>query len=242
MGDTINKDGLRVPEHVAIILDGNGRWAKKRHLPRNAGHIQGCKNVEPTCDAAYHMGIKYLTLYAFSTENWKRPKAEVDALMKLLEQYLKECIDTRFRHNMKVRIIGDRTKFTPKLQGIIEELEEVSKDDDGLNLIISINYGSRDEIIRSVKDMYRDIEDDKISIDDVDESMLSKYLDTKDIPDVDLMIRTSGEQRISNFLLWQMAYSELYFTDTFWPDFNSDELKKAIEFYNTRERRFGNVK
>lgn len=242
MGDTSKKKNLVIPEHVAIILDGNGRWAKKRFLPRSAGHVQGCKNVEPICEAAHKLGIKYLTLYAFSTENWKRPSLEVETLMKLLEKYLKECIDTRYRHNMKVKIIGDRTKFTPKLQEIIRELENVSANDDGLNLTISLNYGSRDEIIRSIKKVYKDIEEEKISIDDINEEMFAQYLDTNHAPDVDLLIRTSGEQRLSNYLLWQLAYAELYFTDTYWPDFDADELKKAIEYYNTRERRFGNVK
>lgn len=231
-----------VPKHVAIILDGNGRWAKKRGLPRNAGHMQGSKVVEKICKEAYNMGIEYLTVYAFSTENWARPKEEVNALMKLLNTYLKDCLKTSKKNNMRVHVIGDIEPLQKELKEKIIELEEVSKNNTGLNFQVALNYGSRDEILRAVKSMMSDYNENKLTIDDIDETCFSSYLDTKDIPDPDLLIRTSGEQRLSNYLLWQLAYTEFYFTDTLWPDFNKGELKKAIEYYNNRERRYGGVK
>lgn len=231
-----------VPKHVAIILDGNGRWAKKRGLPRNAGHMQGSKVVEKICKEAYNMGIEYLTVYAFSTENWARPKEEVNALMKLLNTYLKDCLKTSKKNNMRVHVIGDIEPLQKELKEKIIELEEVSKNNTGLNFQVALNYGSRDEILRAVKSMMSDYNENKLTIDDIDETCFSSYLDTKDIPDPDLLIRTSGEQRLSNYLLWQLAYTEFYFTDTLWPDFNKEELKKAIEYYNNRERRYGGVK
>lgn len=231
-----------VPNHVAIILDGNGRWAKKRGFPRNAGHMQGSKTVEKICEEAYNMGIKYLTVYAFSTENWSRPKEEVDALMKLLGTYLKNCLKTSKKNNMRVRVIGDITPLKEDLKEKIIELEEVSKNNTGLNFQVALNYGSRDEIIRAIKEMMLDYEKNKLTLDEINETCFSNYLDTKGIPDPDLLIRTSGEQRLSNYLLWQLAYTEFYFTDVLWPDFNKAELKKAVEYYNSRERRFGGVK
>lgn len=231
-----------VPNHVAIILDGNGRWAKKRGLPRNAGHMQGSKIVEKICEEAYNMGIKYLTVYAFSTENWSRPKEEVDALMKLLGTYLKNCLKTSKKNNMRVRVIGDITPLKEDLKEKITELEEVSKNNTGLNFQVALNYGSRDEIVRAMKRMILDYEKNELTLDDIDETHFSNYLDTKGIPDPDLLIRTSGEQRLSNYLLWQLAYTEFYFTDVLWPDFSKAELKKAVEYYNSRERRFGGVK
>ena len=239
MADLQLREGMVVPEHVAIILDGNGRWAKKRLMPRNMGHIQGAKNVEKTCRAAYKLGIKYLTVYAFSTENWKRDKKEVDALMKLLGSYLDDCIRDNKKNNMIVRFIGDMTPFSDGLKERINKLTDISKDNTGLNLTIAINYGGRDEIVRSVKKIVSDVESDKISVDDISEQLVSSYLDTNELPDPDLLVRTSGEQRLSNYLLWQLAYAEMYFVDVFWPDFDEKELVKAIEFYNTRERRFG---
>ena len=214
---------MNVPQHVAIILDGNGRWAKKKGMPRNYGHAQGSKNVERICEEAYKMGIKYLTVYAFSTENWSRPKSEVDALMKLLRNYIKTALDDDIRKR-------------------IDELEEASKNNDGLNFQIALNYGSRDEMIRAMKRMCTDCEDGRLHADEISETVFEQYLDTHDIPDPDLLIRTSGEQRLSNYLLWQLAYSEFYFTDVLWPDFTKEELKKAIEHYNSRDRRFGGVK
>lgn len=232
---------MKIPEHVAIILDGNGRWAKSKGLPRNAGHTVGAKNVETICEAAHDMGIKYLTLYAFSTENWNRPDSEVNALMNLLESYLKNCIRTADKNNMRVRVIGEIGKLSEKFQNSIKELEKASSLNTGLNLTIAINYGSRDEMIRAVKNMMQDEKDGKLSIEDVTAERFSTYLDTKELPDPDLMIRTSGEQRLSNYLLWQLAYSEFYFTDVPWPDFNKKELEHAVEAYNKRDRRFGGL-
>lgn len=230
-----------VPRHVAIILDGNGRWAKKRLLPRNAGHAAGSKNVEKICSAAWNMGIEYVTMYAFSTENWSRPQDEVDALMKLLYSYLKDCIKTSKKNNMQVRVIGDITRLAEDLQEQIRELEEVSAQNTGLHFQVALNYGSRDEMIRAIQKMGQAVRSGQLEPDDITEQTVSDYLDTRGIPDPDLMIRTSGEQRLSNYLLWQMAYTEFYFTDVLWPDFDKAELEKAVEFYRQRDRRFGGV-
>lgn len=233
---------MAVPNHVAIILDGNGRWAKKRGMPRNYGHAQGAKNVEKICKAAHERGIKYLTFYAFSTENWNRPQDEVDALMKLLHNYMKTCLKTAEKNNMRVRVIGDITRLDEGTQKRIHELEEASVAYDGLNMTIAINYGSRDEIIRAVKKAATDIRQGELTEEEITEEAFSGYLDTKELPDPDLMIRTSGEQRLSNYLLWQLAYAELYFTPVPWPDFNEKELDAAIDFYQSRDRRFGKIK
>lgn len=231
-----------VPRHVAIILDGNGRWAKKRMLPRNAGHAAGSKNVEKICEAAWNMGIEYVTMYAFSTENWSRPKEEVDALMKLLESYLKDCLKTSKKNNMQVRVIGDISRLEPQLQDRIRELEEVSAQNTGLHFQVALNYGSRDEITRAVRKMAQDVKSGELVPEAISDETIADYLDTKGIPDPDLMIRTSGEQRLSNYLLWQLAYAEFYFTDVLWPDFDKKELQKAVEFYQKRDRRFGGLK
>lgn len=241
MGDNFDLEGMKIPEHVAIILDGNGRWAKKKLMPRNYGHAQGSKNVERICEEAYRMGVKYLTVYAFSTENWARPQDEVDALMKLLRNYMKDCLKTSRKNNMKVRILGDISKLNEDIKTSILELERASAENTGLNFQVALNYGGRDELIRGIKKLAMEYKADKISLDDIDETTFNDYLDTKGIPDPDLLIRTSGEQRISNFLLWQLAYTEFYFTDTLWPDFDKAELKKAFEYYNSRNRRFGSV-
>ncbi len=233
---------MRVPQHVAIILDGNGRWAKKRGMPRNFGHTQGAKNVETICREAWNLGIKYLTVYAFSTENWSRPKEEVGALMKLLRNYMKNCIKTAEKNHMRVRVIGDVSRLDDDIQESIRNLEDFSKDQDGLNFQIAINYGSRDEMLRGMKKMLNDYKAGKFLAEELDEERFERYLDTCDIPSPDLLIRTSGEQRLSNYLLWQLAYSELYFTDVPWPDFTKEELVKAIEDYNKRDRRYGGVK
>lgn len=225
--------------HLAIILDGNGRWAKKRGLPRKAGHVAGAKNVETICRAVYKRGIKYLTVYAFSTENWKRPDDEVNAIMKLFDGYLDDCIKNCKKNNMVVRLIGDR-KGIGKLIDKVEKLENDSKDNTGLNLNIAINYGSRNEIVNAASLIAEDYKAGKI--DKIDEDILGEYLYTAGIPDPDLIIRTSGEQRLSNFLLWQAAYSELLFVDKPWPDFDEHELDKAIEAYNSRDRRYGKIK
>lgn len=232
---------MKIPQHVAIILDGNGRWAKSKGMPRNYGHKMGAKNVEKICDTAGHMGIKYLTVYAFSTENWGRPQPEVDELMRLLGSYMKTCLKTAKKNNMRVRVLGDISRLTPKLQEQILELEQVSSAYDGFYFQIALNYGSRDEMLRAMKKMYTDIKAGKLSEDAVTEEVFSRYLDTADIPDPDLLIRTSGEQRLSNYLLWQLAYSEFYFTDTPWPDFDEAELKKAVAAYQSRDRRYGGL-
>ena len=232
---------MKVPQHVAIILDGNGRWAKSKGMPRNYGHAQGSKNVERICEEAWRMGIKYLTVYAFSTENWNRPKDEVDALMKLLRNYMKTCLKTAAKNDMKVRVIGDIEPLDENIKTRIGELEAATVDNGGLNFTIALNYGSRDEMTRAARRMAQDCADEKLDPDKIDESVFESYLDTHGIPDPDLMIRTSGEQRLSNYLLWQLAYSEFYFTDVPWPDFTKDELVKAVEEYNHRHRRFGGV-
>ena len=233
---------MNVPQHVAIILDGNGRWAKAKGMPRNYGHAQGSKNVERICEEAWRMGIKYLTVYAFSTENWNRPKSEVDALMTLLRNYMKTCLKTAKKNDMKIRVIGDIAPLDDDIKKRILELEEASKDNGGLNFTIALNYGSRDEIVRAVRKVAQDCVDGKVDPEDIDEKLYSSYLDTWDIPDPDLLIRTSGEQRLSNYLLWQLAYSEFYFTDVPWPDFTKEELIRAIEQYNNIDRRFGGIK
>lgn len=214
---------------------------KSKGMPRNYGHKMGAKNVEKICDIAGHMGIKYLTVYAFSTENWGRPQPEVDELMRLLGSYMKTCLKTAKKNNMRVRVLGDISRLTPKLQEQILELEQVSSAYDGFYFQIALNYGSRDEMLRAMKKMYADIKEGKLSEEAVTEEVFSRYLDTADIPDPDLLIRTSGEQRLSNYLLWQLAYSEFYFTDTAWPDFDETELKKAVAAYQNRERRYGGL-
>ncbi len=233
---------INVPQHVAIILDGNGRWAKKRHLPRNIGHSQGSKAVERVCEDAYKMGIKYLTVYAFSTENWSRPQDEVDALMNLLRSYMKDCIKISKKNNMRVRILGDKSRLAADIQASIQALEEASRDNTGLNFQVAINYGGRDEIVRAVKKVAGKVAAGELNINDISDDMIANHLDTAGIPDPDLLIRTSGEQRISNFLLWQLSYSEFYFPDVLWPDFSKEDLEKAIEFYNSRDRKFGGLK
>ena len=233
---------MNIPRHVAVILDGNGRWAKSKGMPRNYGHAQGSKNVEKICEEAWRMGIKYLTVYAFSTENWNRPKDEVDALMKLLRNYMKTCLKTAAKNDMKVRVIGDLTGLDADIRNRILELEEATKGNGGLNFQIAINYGSRDEILRAVRRLAADCRDGKVEPENIDEEFFEEYLDTHDIPDPDLLIRTSGEQRLSNYLLWQLAYTEFYFTDVLWPDFTKEELEKAIRQYNERDRRYGGVK
>lgn len=229
----------KVPNHIAIILDGNGRWAVSRGLPRNAGHVQGAKTVENICEIAYKMGVQYLTVYAFSTENWTRPKEEVDALMKLLRSYMKNCLKTAEKNNMCVRVIGDKTGLDQDIQDSIKALEEASKNNTGLHFSIAINYGGRDEIRRAVVKLAKEAAEGRLTPEDITVDRITKSLDTGDYPDPDLLIRTCNEQRISNFLLWQLAYTEFYFTPVAWPDFNKEELEKAIDAYNHRERRFG---
>lgn len=211
-------------------------------MPRNYGHAQGSKNVEVICEEAYKMGIEYLTVYAFSTENWKRPKDEVDALMKLLRNYMKTCLKTAEKNRMCVRVIGDKTGLDEDIRNRIDELERATVNNDGLHFQIALNYGSRDEIIRAVNRIMEEVKNGKLEPGKMDEETFSSYLDTKGIPEPDLLIRTSGEQRLSNFLLWQLAYTEFYTTDVHWPAFTKEELIKAVEAYNKRERRYGLVK
>ena len=233
---------MEIPKHVAIILDGNGRWAKSKGLPRNAGHVQGARVVEDMCEITYNMGIQYFTVYAFSTENWSRPKDEVDALMKLLRNYMVNAKKRANKNNMCVRVIGGKTGLDWDLQESIRDLEESTKNNTGLHFQIAINYGGRDEITRAVRRLSADVAEGKLEADSVTEETLNSYLDTAGLPDPDLLIRTCGEQRISNFLLWQLAYTEFYFCDKAWPDFNKKELELAIESYNTRNRKFGGLK
>lgn len=237
----IDMTELKIPNHIAIILDGNGRWAKKRLMPRNYGHVRGAKTVEKICEEAWDMGVKYLTVYAFSTENWKRPQEEVDALMKLLAKYLDDFKKRSEADDMKLRIIGDKTGLNDEIRAKIADLEEFTKDNKGLNFTIAINYGSRDEMVRAMKKVALEVKEGKVLPEDISKEMFENYLDTIDIPDPDLLIRTSGEQRLSNYLLWQLAYTEFYFTDVLWPDFSRKDLEDAIIAYNKRDRRFGKV-
>ena len=236
-----NLSELKMPNHVAIILDGNGRWAKSKGMPRNYGHVQGAKTVEVICEEAYKMGIQYLTVYAFSTENWNRPKDEVDALMKLLRNYMKTCLTTAQKNRMCVRVLGDKTGLDADIRQRIAELEESTKNNDGLHFQIALNYGGRDEIVRAVKEIAGKVKEGKLDPSDITEQYLSDMLDTKGLPEPDLLIRTCNEQRISNFLLWQLAYTEFYFTPVAWPDFSKEELIKAVEAYNHRDRRYGRI-
>ena len=232
-------EDLVIPKSIAIILDGNGRWAEKRNLPRALGHKAGCETLEKTVEDCVRLGVESLTVYAFSTENWKRSTVEVAALMKLLRFYMVKLIDIANKNNVKAIMIGDESRFDPDIRAGIKKLIDATAKNTGMTFAFAINYGGRDEIRRTVSHIVKDCESGLISKDEISEDLISSYLDTKDIPDPDLLIRTSGELRISNFLLWQIAYSEFYITDTLWPDFNKEELLKAIESYSKRHRRFG---
>lgn len=229
------------PNHVAIILDGNGRWAKAKGMPRNYGHVRGAKNVEIIARAAWNIGIRYLTLYAFSTENWNRPKSEVNALMELLDSYLRNCLKVAEKNHIRVRVIGDISCLNEKFRQNIRQLERASKAYDGLSLQIAINYGSRDEMLRAAKKLMQKHDAGELPLEDLDEASFASCLDTAGLPDPDLLIRTGGEQRLSNYLLWQLAYAEFYFTKTPWPDFDEEELKQAVAAYSARDRRFGGI-
>ena len=231
----------KIPVHVAIIMDGNGRWDKKRGLPRTAGHAQGARVVEQILEDADHMGIRYLTVYAFSTENWSRPDSEVKALMNLLRTYMKTSLAKCARNNVRIRVIGDKSRLDSDLQASIANLEKETASNTGIGFQIAINYGSRDEIVRALRKAAQRVKDSELNPEDITEDMISDGLDTAGIPDPDLLIRTGGEERISNFLLWQTAYSELYFCDAAWPDFNKAELEKAVDAFNNRERRYGGL-
>ena len=232
----------RIPRHVALILDGNGRWAKKRGLPRTMGHKEGCKTVEKTVEIAARMGIEYLTVYGFSTENWKRYSEEVGALMQLFRYYMVRLLKIAKQNNVRVKMIGDRRRFDEDIIEGINRLERETKENTGLTFVIAVNYGARDEITRAVSRLAADCVQGRVKAEEITEDVLSSYLDTAGMPDPDLLIRTSGEIRLSNYLLWQLAYTEIYVTDCLWPDFNEEELKRAVVQYNKRERRFGGVK
>ena len=231
----------KIPVHVAIIMDGNGRWARKRGLPRTVGHTQGARTVEQILEDADHMGIRYLTVYAFSTENWSRPDSEVKALMNLLRTYMKTSLAKCAKNNVKIRVIGDKSGLDRDLQISIANLEKETETNTGISFQIAINYGSRDEIVRAVRSAAERVRSGELDPSDITEELISDSLDTYGIPDPDLLIRTGGEQRISNFLLWQTAYAELYFSEVAWPDFSKAELEKAVDAFNHRERRYGGL-
>ena len=239
MDNTI--ENMVIPQHVALILDGNGRWAKKRGLPRSMGHKEGCVTVEKTVEIAARMGIKHLTVYGFSTENWKRSKEEVGALMQLFRFYMVRLLKIAKNNNVRVKMIGERNRFDKDIVEGINRLERETKDNTGLTFVIAVNYGGRDEIVRAAKKMAEEVKMNRLNPEDITENVFSGFLDTATMPDPDLLIRTSGELRLSNYLLWQLAYTEIYVTDCLWPDFSKEELEKAIAAYNKRERRFGGV-
>ncbi|MDW2800519.1 isoprenyl transferase [Clostridium boliviensis] len=235
-------ENIVIPEHIAIILDGNGRWAKKKGLPRSMGHKEGCITVERTVEEAAMLGIKYLTVYGFSTENWKRSTEEVGVLMQLFRYYMVRLLKVAKANNVRVKVIGDRRRFDSDIIDGIGRLVEETKNNTGLTFVIAVNYGGRDEIVRAARKIMEDTREGKLSPESLTEETFAGYLDTDGIPDPDLLIRTSGELRLSNYLLWQLAYTEIYVADCYWPDFNMEEMKKAIAAYNSRERRFGGVK
>lgn len=230
------------PRHVAIIMDGNGRWAQAKGRPRLFGHHAGARRVREVVEACPGHGVKYLTIFAFSTENWKRTQVEVAGLMSLFRRYIAREMKALAEKNVRVRFIGDRPRLDPKLRDLMDKLEEVTAGNGGTNLTIALNYGSRDEVARATKRLAEDVASGQLRPEDVDEETLPKYLDTRVLPDPDLVIRTSGEARISNFLLWQSAYAEYEFIDTLWPDFTGDELGRLCARFGSRDRRFGGVK
>lgn len=231
-----------MPTHIAIIMDGNGRWAKSRFLPRTAGHKAGVETIRKIVKEADRLGIQYLTLYAFSTENWKRPKLEVDTLMNLLVTYLRNEIDELHKNNVKLTAVGDFEKLPEACVKELHSAMDKTKDNTGVHLNLALNYGGRNDIREAVVEIAKEYKEGKISLEDITEERIKKHLSTGEIPDPDLVIRTSGEQRLSNFLLWDIAYSEFYYTDIHWPDFDGEELEKAIYAYQKRDRRFGGVK
>lgn len=235
-------DLTNLPCHVAVIMDGNGRWAQQRGLPRSAGHKAGAETFRRLGTYCKKLGIDYLTVYAFSTENWKRPPEEVDGIMKLLEQYLHECIDTMERDGNRLRFLGDLSVLTPKLRALIDETNEISARIEGFQANVCLNYGGRDEILHAARAFARGCAAGEQDVDSLTEDAFSRYLYSSGLPDPDLLIRPGGEKRISNYLLWQCAYSEFYFCDTLWPDFTEKEFDKALVAYQRRERRFGGLK
>ena len=242
MSENIDLSTLNIPEHVAIILDGNGRWAKNKHMPRTYGHTVGSKVVERTVEDARDIGIKYLTVYVFSTENWKRSQDEVSMLFSLIERYLRSLIKKSKKNNVRCRVIVRRDNMSSSMLQVIEKLEEETKDNTGLTFTLAINYGGRDEITRAVQGIAQDVKDGKLNAEDITESTISDYLDTSGMPDPDLLIRTGGDERLSNYLPWQLTYTEFYFTPVLWPAFTKNDLIDAVIKYNGRDRRFGGVK
>ncbi|KUO95100.1 UDP pyrophosphate synthase [Ferroacidibacillus organovorans] len=235
-------EGMPVPQHVAVIMDGNGRWATVRGLPRMAGHHAGMGSMKDVIRAADDVGVKFLTMYAFSTENWKRPRQEIQYLWQLLEEFFRRDIKELVDRNVQIRFIGDTTHLPLASQKTIERAKEMTRPNTGMVVQFALNYGSRLEIIEAIKAIVKRVETGEISSDDIDASLLSSHLSTAGIPDPDLLIRTSGDQRISNFLLWQIAYSELYFCDKLWPEFQREDFLAALDSYGRRERRFGGLK
>lgn len=229
----------KMPKHIAIIMDGNGRWATKRGLPRKAGHKAGAEALERIIYAAKETGLEHLTVYAFSTENWKRSTEEVGAIMDILRFYLKNYFKKFVKDNIRMHVIGEKSRLDKDIQEAIAEIEEISKEKDGMTVHVALNYGGRDELRRAVTKIAAEAAEGKLNPSDVTEDIISNALDTAGTPDPELMIRTSGEERISNFLLWQIAYSEFFFSEVLWPDFDKKELEKAIYYYQNRERRFG---
>ncbi|MFD2891859.1 isoprenyl transferase [Flavobacterium chuncheonense] len=232
-------DKNKIPNHLAIIMDGNGRWAKQKGLLRTLGHESGTKTVKTIVEACTQLGIKNLTLYAFSTENWNRPKLEVDTLMRLLVSSLKKEVKTFQKNNIRLNAIGNLTTLPTKVQNELNEVMSLTEDNTRMTLTLALSYGSREELTQAVKKISDKVKNNIISLDAIDESIINKHLYTHNLPDVDLVIRTSGEHRISNFLLWQIAYAEFYFTNVLWPDFKENDLYEAIISYQNRERRFG---
>ncbi|MCL2673795.1 MAG: isoprenyl transferase [Defluviitaleaceae bacterium] len=228
-----------LPEHIAIIMDGNGRWAKKRLLTKTAGHKAGAQALRKLAETADKAGLKYMSVYAFSTENWKRSEQETDGLMDLLRGYIQDYIDDADKNDIRMKVVGRRDRLAPDLLEKIEHLEQLTESKPGMTLIIALDYGSRDEILRAAKKFAAACKNGEIDSELADEGCFTKFLDTANIPDPQLLIRTSGEQRISNFLMWQLAYAEMYFTDKLWPDFKFEDMMEAVRAYNTRERRFG---
>ncbi len=237
----LENDFQCIPQHIAVIPDGNGRWAKKRGLPRNVGHREGSMTLKKVVIYCSNIGVKHLTVYAFSTENWKRPQSEVDALMNLLLEFLRNAERELDGSNVRIKVIGDINGLPEELQNEIERVEKFTSVNNGLNLNIALNYGSRFEILYAIKNIAKEIKDGKLSINDIDEKQMEQHLYTKGIPEPDLLIRTSGEQRISNYLLWQCAYTEFWFTETLWPDFNESHIAEAIKAFEKRNRRYGGI-
>ncbi|MCL2571000.1 MAG: isoprenyl transferase [Defluviitaleaceae bacterium] len=228
-----------IPRHLAIIMDGNGRWAKKRFMPHSVGHRAGAQALRKLSEEIEKIGIKYLTVYAFSTENWSRPEAEVRELMGLMREYFQQYIDDSKKNNMRMSFIGDHSRLDPDLQQKLGILEDITKDKTGLHVVLAVNYGGRDEIVRATRKLAKEAAQGRLDPEKIDEDVLSKMLDTSTLPDPDLIIRTGGDLRLSNFLLWQLAYAEMYVTETLWPDFTVKELEKALYSFQGRDRRFG---